>query len=261
VAVKAAERVRASRYRKKLDVLTPERRTWLAAYEQRTGGKTKLRLLSGGESSEPSQPHTAHAVHVHETKPVDGAIDASAATWIPTVPPVANDEAPPPPGAPPPPQPGAPVVEPAGPVGDPAAADQFATLMVTITTLGMRAGLELAADYDVPEKLIEMVATPEMTARVLELVAGASHRVAIKYGFRSIPLADEVIVGVAGVGSLVAIVQNFKRKREPPKRVARAGDEDGRIGERDRGKADAGHSGAAKPEPKRDRSPIDDLWS
>jgi len=239
--------MRASRYRK-LTQLTQEQAAWLDAYESRTAGKTKLRLLSGGAPSEPSRTLSAHAVPVHETTPV-GAVDASAATWIPTVPPAANDEVPPPPGAPPPPQPGAPIVEPAAPTGDPQAAEQFAALMVTITTLGMRAGLELAADYDVPEKLLELVATPETTAKLLELVAGASQRVAVKYGFRSIPMADEVVVGVAGVGSLVAIVHNFKRKRSAP---ASRGDAE-RVAQSD--------SGPAKVEPRRPSSPIDSLWS
>ena len=216
-----ADRMRASRLRKKTQRSHDESR-WLREYE---GRRTSKRLqLVAGDAPEPPAHARIIDVPVNETAPVDSIIDpsSSSATWTPTVPPPANDEQaqPPPPGAPPPPPAGSPVIDGAPVAGDPHAAKQFAALLCFLTTLGMRAGLELAdelaADVGIPDEWMGMLASKELAEQTLTVVAGAAVRVAEKYGFRSIPMADEAICAVAGIGSLALLVHNFRRKRKAP---------------------------------------------
>lgn len=237
-----ANRVRAAKLRAKKK-LSPVDAKWLAAYDTRVTmakakadgtlpdapaatalavrpqasqvpeNTTRADMSSGAASGDRTD---APAVVVHETVPVEGNVSPSEATWTPTVPESTADAEPPPPGAPPPPAPGAPLVEDAGPTqgqGDPAAAAQFAGLVVLVTGVGITSALELLGDIDAMPPLVAQLVSDEANhARVLQQVGAAAQRVAIKYNFRSVPLGDEAIVVGALAGSVASFVAVQRRK-------------------------------------------------
>lgn len=241
------DRVRAAKLRAQKKPLTAEQRQWLDAYDARTtkGRAQKQRAMpSGATTYTPTAPARAassgapvitaplppreqltlvgdtipSSVPVHETERLEDALDPNAYTWIPEVPPAAPDAEPHPPGAPQPPPPGSPILDAqtpsaaAAPQGDPAAAAQFAALVVFLTQVGIESGLELLAGAPVPPG-IKLIAADEKTqAKVLEQVGAAAARVAMKYGFTSVPMADEAIVVGAIGGSALAFVTVQKRK-------------------------------------------------
>lgn len=231
------DRVKASKLRKRRNdgkQLNEADRIWLADYEKKhgTGYAKKAKPTTPPTTTTPTStpivrgPQLAiegtssvNGPHVHETKPESSfAVDES--TWIPTVPPEAPDAEPQPDGAPPPPKAGSPIVDDVteGAAGDPAAAQQFAALVKFFTMLGMRAGRELAEDIELPAEVRQLLASDELSTGALETVGAAAERVAMKYGFRSVPMADEAIVAAALVGSGVLVVKNMKRKQLEPKR-------------------------------------------
>lgn len=233
------DRVKASKLRKRRNdgkPLNDADRIWLADYEKNhgTGYKKKPTTPAVDGSSQPMRDRkpvvtgpqlaiegtsTVNGPHVHETKP-ESSFTVDESTWIPTVPTEAPDTEPPPDGAPPPPKAGSPIVDDVGDsaTGDPAAAQQFAALVKFFTMLGMRAGRELAADMELPADVRVLLESDELTAGALETVGGAAERLAMKWGFRSVPLGDEAIVLAALVGSGVLVAKNMKRKQLEPKK-------------------------------------------
>lgn len=200
------ERVRAYRVRKKklAGAATPADAAALATYEAETERITEV--------IEAPAPAAAQTV-----EPDVGRVDPQASTWIPTTPPTsaASPEDAPPEGEEPPPE-GTPAVDlppVAAPIGDPAAAAQFAAFVVGITMIGMQSGRELlAARDDIPPSVAAVVSSEDLQRGVLETVHAAATAVAVKYGFRSVPAPPELVVGVSLVGSLVLVIKNHQRK-------------------------------------------------
>lgn len=223
------ERVRASKLRKRIaegKLIAETDRAWLRQYETRTTiAKAKRaaaspvvrgpQLAIGAASSPSSAPEPAAAA-VHETVPITERIDPAAHTWIPEMPAAVEGAEPAPEGTPPPPAAGTPLIDvgpESAPAGDPAAAEQFAALVVFLTTLGLNAGREMAGELAIPEQLRALLASDELGKSTLETVHAAASRVAIKYGFKSVPMGDEVIVIGAVLGSGALVVKNAKRKK------------------------------------------------
>jgi hypothetical protein len=230
------DRVKASKLRAKKaagKTLSPTETAWLADYERdsvRAKGRKAIAqattaTATGAVVRGPQlQLHGATAggtSHAHETVPVAGRIDPQANTWIPVMPEQPTDAPPPPDGAPPPPSAGTPLVDPpptsssGAPTGDPAAAAQFSAFVMFMASVGLDAGLEMLADgaYPVPPNVRAMLATDEFRATVIGQAGQAAERVAVKYGFRAVPLADEAVVAVAVAGSGLLFLANAKRKR------------------------------------------------
>lgn len=227
-------RVRASKLRAKVQAgktLTAEENGFLALYERdSTRAKAKKamsttpptvpvavsgpQLALGGGQLGPVGGH----VKVNVTVPVDASdrIDPKANTWIPTMPETPADAEPPIDGAPKPPPAGTPLVDPATPAagtGDPHAAEQFAGFVMLIASLGLSAGRELAADLELPDQVRTMLGSDEYAQMGIGHIGQAAQRVALKYGFKSIPMADEVVVAAALVGSGALVFQQQKRKK------------------------------------------------
>lgn len=220
-------RTKAAKLRSK-KTLTPEQRKWLTDYD--------ARVARGKPASSPRTPPAPTPrvvrgpqlqlvagtppirVAVQETSPPSSTVTPEAYVWTPTTPPAPDGVEPPPPGAPQPPTPGTPLVDalpeqaPPRPQGDPAAAEQFAALVVLIATLGIDSGRELVKDVALPETFRTIIDSDEAHARALLIVGTAARNVAIKYGFTSVPMADEAIVAVACAGSLAAFVAVQKKK-------------------------------------------------
>lgn len=232
MAASQKDRVRASKLRKRRSegkALNEADRIWLADYEKQNGtGRAakpstpttptkKGPVVSGPQLAVPGTEHV-NGSHVHETVPETEAFSSTETTWIPTVPPEAEGTAPPPDGAPPPPKAGTPLVgdDTATPTGDPAAAQQFAAFVKFFTMLGMRAGREMLDDLDVPPEVRALLASEDLTGGTLDTVGAAAERVAMKYGFRSVPMADEAIVLAALGGSAALVVKNMQRKKLAP---------------------------------------------
>jgi hypothetical protein len=230
MAVSKNDRAKAAHLRARKKT-TPEQRAWLVAYEKRTKRRTPGPLsIARGEvseaSAESSPPGVGSAqpvpVVVHETAPIGDVVAAESQTWIPSVP--ASDvpevEEPALAGAPPPPVAGSPLVDEPAPVAAPVdthAAEQFAMFVVFITNVGIRSALELSATMPIPPEVRGIIADEKAQAEVVGHVAEAAKRVAIKYGLRSIPLADEAIVAAAVGGSAFCYVKlaQSKRKTKP----------------------------------------------
>lgn len=230
------DRVRASKLRAKKN-RTPEQDAWLADYERRVTKSTIARAKAmpssapytataapRSPSSSPLPPREQLALigeapsnaPVHTTEKIDDALSPDAFTWEPKVPPPPEGADAPPPGAPQPPTPGAPIIDdapPTAPQGDPAAAAQFAGIVVLITGVGIGAALELTEGAPIPEQFRALMESPESHKQVLQQVGAAAERVAIKHGFRSVPFGDEAIVLSAVGGSVVAWLAVQKRKR------------------------------------------------
>lgn len=211
------ERVRASKLRtRKRDGLPvrPADEAWLATYEGARAKKTlqATRLLAAAPSNGNKQQTNVRA---HRTTPIEARIDPSATTWTPKVPARAKDAEPIPEGMPQPPPAGTPLVdEPAvGAAGDPAAAAQLAQFVVFIVSMGIGAGRELAADLELPEAVKMFVGSDELAQQTLGTVHAAAERLAMKYGVRSVPMGDELVVAGALVGSALLVVRNMKRKK------------------------------------------------
>jgi hypothetical protein len=228
------DRVRATRFRgalRKGKTLKPADAAWLEAYETRvTIAQAKSQppdapprlALPAGNADELApvvrgpQLEIAGAVAVHDTEHITDKIDPASFTWEPTVPPAPEGAEPPPPGAPIPPPPGAPIVdEPAAaaPAGDPAAAQQFAMFVAFMARIGIKSGLELVDGVPIPDDVRAMMADPEQHGELMKLAYNAGHNVAVKYGFKSIPMADEAVVLLAVGGSAAAWLAVQKRKR------------------------------------------------
>lgn len=221
----AKDRMRAARYRekKKNNKLKPAELAWLTEYE-RSSVRSTIRaakrivaptvrgpqLAIGGTSTRPSGSH--------QTKPAAGRVDASQFMWTPVVPPTPEGAEPPVEGMPKPPPAGTPLVDGipaqgAPGTGDPAAAQQLAAFVMFFVHLGIRSGRELAADMDIPPDLLALLNSEELSSQSIGTVGQATERLAMKYGLRAIPLADEIIVSVALVGSGFLVVNNVKRKK------------------------------------------------
>lgn len=170
---------------------------------------------------------------IHETQRIDDNVPAEQFTFTPNVPPAGDDgDAPPTPGAPPPPTPGAPLVDEQAQAegqGDPAAALQFAALVTFITQLGLDAAMELLPPVEhLPPMLAPlrvMLASEKLHAKMLDEVAKAAERIAIRRNWQAVPMADEVIVGGSVAGSVLALYLATMRAMEgnkPAERIAEA---------------------------------------
>jgi hypothetical protein len=239
------DRAKASKLRK-LKNPTAEQRDWLARYDERVVASTikkakalpsgdrhtpvarlddgqnenKMRLTRPGPSELPRAPEldSAPGVVVHETKRLDDALDAADFQWSPIVPAAAEGETTeaPAPGAPPRPEPGSPIVEETTPKpeGDPAAAAQFAGLVVFVTGIGIASALELLPDdAPVPPVIRSLIESDETHKKLLTEVGAAAARVAVKYNFRSVPMGDELVVAGSVAGSVLAFLALHKRKQ------------------------------------------------
>jgi hypothetical protein len=241
---------------KKGEGLTARQRTWLEAYETRTtiakakGARVPVPLYlaapmvgpfsnrleamvareekqlpdaSGPVDISPAPDLTEpQTVAAHETVPVSGNVAPTEATWVPEVPPAGEGAEPTPPGAPEPPSAGTPLVAESSvaPQGDPVAAEQFAGLVVFITTMGLTSALELSRGVELPAQLRFLVESAELHGKYLEHVGACAKRVAIKHNFRSIPMADEVVVAGSVAGSVAAFVALQKRRLKAPSKPA-----------------------------------------
>lgn len=226
MAVTKNERTKAARLRAR-KTLKPEHRAWLVDYDKRKGpAKPPVKVARGvgSESTAESSPPGAGSAQpvpspapaaVHTTAPLDGALPPETFQWVPTVPPSPEGAEPPLPGAAPVAE-GAPIVDAppmAAPVGDTAAAAQFAALVTFIAGIGIQSALELAADAPLPPAVRALIEGEDAHKQVLEQVHGAAERVAIKWGFTSVPFADEAIVAVSVVGSVAAYVKVQQKRR------------------------------------------------
>ncbi len=240
-----SERVLAHRIRQKKirrQPITDDEASWLATYDARSARARRVidvkalpvpaQPAPNGEGTcEPDSPHatasSAPSAWVHTTVPLDDVRDPAAYTWVPEVPPAeAEHEEATPPGAPPPPPAGTPVVDPAAPVPDTKAAQQFAALMVVITSVGIRNALQWldrADEASIPDEWREAAHEPAAHQKTLEIVGRAAYDVAIKHHFKSVPMADELVVGLAAVGSAIAVIGNQKHKRKRARTLAGAG--------------------------------------
>jgi hypothetical protein len=240
------DRSKAAKLRAKLkkgEGLTTRQRTWLEAYETRTTitrAKTRAALPSARDYAPTAQPRLdapkpvdispapdltePQTAVAHETVPVDGNVAPSEATWVPEVPPAGEGAEPTPPGAPEPPSAGTPLVAESSvaPQGDPVAAEQFAGLVVFIATMGLTSALELSRGVELPAQLRFLVESAELHGKYLEHVGACAKRVAIKHNFRSIPMADEVVVAGSVAGSVAAFVALQKRRLKTPNKPAPA---------------------------------------
>jgi hypothetical protein len=210
----SGERVRAARVRTKQKEgrASPDDIAWLAGYESRTLHAT----LKRAKAEQLALP----MVEAHATVPATDRIDPASLGWVPTMPDAPKEkDAAPENGVPKPPPTGTPLVETqvAAKPGDPAAADQFAALIVFIMQFGLAAARELAADTDtVPDQMRAIVNSDELAAQAMGTVHEAAKRVALKYGFQQIPLADEALVAGAVVGSGALVWQQHKRRKAKP---------------------------------------------
>jgi len=220
-----ADRRKAAKLRKKKGPLTVEQRAWLSAYD---GTKKSKRGGGGGASTAAPKPTpavrgpqlewgrpAAAPVAVHETVAPGAAVDPATSTWLPTVPEAPADAPPPPPGTPTPETAGTPLVD-AAPTaqpqqGDPHAAKQFAGIVMFVTQIGVANVLDLAQGFAVPPPIAAMV-TNENIAAYIKFVGESAERLAIKYNFRGVPLADEAIVGGTIALSVLAFRANTIRK-------------------------------------------------
>lgn len=231
------DRRRAAKLRRKKSALTPEQKKFLDAYSQRVA-RVKSRSAPppvdlGGprRTLAAPKPPTVDpvvrgpqlplaAVAVHTTQPPPGNVAPEAYQWTPTTPPLPEGAGLPPPGAPQPPPEGTPlvdVVSPQAPPADPAAAEQFAALVMLVTTIGIDSGRELLTDVAIPETFRTVIESDEARARALVIVGAAAKNVAVKYGFRSMPMADEAVVIASCAGSLAAFVAVQKKKMKTKK--------------------------------------------
>jgi hypothetical protein len=215
----SSERVKASRLRAKQRdgrKLTAEESEWIAGYD-RVSFRSRVAAALAVEASAASRAVSS----AHETAPPQGSIAPADSLWIPKMngSDVTSEEqreaidV----GLPPRPAPGAPLLaEPervaSETVGDPVAAKQFAAFVQWFMRLGIAAGRDLAVDAPIPQQARLMIASDEIAAQALSTVGEAAERVSLKYGFKQIPLADEVMVAGALVGSGVLIVKQAKRR-------------------------------------------------
>lgn len=218
------DRARAAKLRKKKKK-TPEDRRWLSAYDTRVTiakAKAKAALPSSATYTPPERPTlllrgdatddnaaTSHAA-VQETLPPEGSIAAEQHTWIPTVPPPAPDAEPPSPGQEAPKE-GTPLVDAQPTTGEGGAesanvaAQQMAAFVCMFAEIGIESGLILAQDFPlIPSHVLAMAASPQMRSRAMAFFGGAGYRTAVKYGFRSLPMADELTCVVAVAGGIAA---------------------------------------------------------
>lgn len=247
------ERVKASRLRKKRDAGKPlddADRIWLAEYQRRQVPRKQAvppgtAIVSYTRQREIPGTSSPTGRHVQTTTPAKGHIDPTAHVWSPTVPAAPEGAPPPAPGAPPRPVAGTPIVDATTaqqPAGDPAAAQQFAAFVMFVTGLGMQAARELVADElaSAPAQLRAFLDAEDVQKQTLATVGAAAERVAMKYGFKSVPLGDEAIVVGALAGSGVAILKNAQRKK-----LSKKGD---------------AATSAKTPDPKLPKNPLGDLW-
>lgn len=215
-----ADRTRASKLRKRraLGKIEPAQLEWLRSYEARQTIRRAKALPAAGKHTptfaRPAKPDETLASRVHRTEPVTDKIDPGA-TWEPVATAAPEGTEPPAPGTTPPAA-GTPLVDaptPAVPVVDTAAADQFAGLVGFLVGFGMDAARSELADAPIPPEVRALLASDEASAKALGVVTAAAHRVALKYGFTSAPLADEAIVVGAVLGSGALVVRQAKRKR------------------------------------------------
>lgn len=194
---------------------------WLEAYRKRTGNPDADIDRANAEPAPAPPLESARATSnvVHETEKLEDRLSHEEATWIPVVPAAGDNEQPLPPGMPPPPATGSPLVEDEQPLpaqppqGDPAAAAQFRGIVTLICYAGLQAAVELSAEWPLPDVVRAELVNPEEQKTALKFVGDAAERIAIKYGFKSIPMADEAIVGSAVVGSALAWWTVQKKKK------------------------------------------------
>lgn len=216
-----AERVKATSLRRKVAAgqpLTEEQEAWLREYETtRTQQRARRR---DSDSSSGSPPASGSSSSSGALLSVPDVTTAPAAAAVPMLPP-----APPPEGAPssspsPSGQTAPPADEPVVATAAPgpteaelaAGADKLAVGVVALATFGLGAALELAPE-DLPFRA--ELGSEEVQRRLLEYVAGAARRVAMKYGVTvSLPYEDELVVLAAVGGSVAALVTVQRRKRE-----------------------------------------------
>jgi hypothetical protein len=237
VAESKNNRVRAAKLRAKQNkgkALKPEDKRWLDAYTTRTAIATAKaqpstpRPVDNATTADLTEPQAGPRVVrgpqlalpavVHETQAIDDTIAPEAYTWTPTVPPPPPGEPEPPLDGAPPPAEGTPLVDAAAPAaapqGDPAAAAQFAGLVVFITSVGFPAVLELSEGMPIPPELRRLALDHQ--GELLAQIGAAANRLATKWGLTSVPMADEVIVGGAVAGSVAAWVAVQKRRAKKP---------------------------------------------
>lgn len=229
------DRQRAAKLRKKKGPLTVEQRVWLASYDG-TKSKSAAQRRPTTKATSPAKTATPPVVageqlawgpptpppqglgKIQATVPPVGSIDPAAHTWTPTMPEAPADAEPAPAGTPEQPEVGTPLVNDAPPSsgtplgGDPHAAEQFAGIVMFITQIGIMNALEISVEMPIPAELRAFATTKNLTAYI-EFVGESAKRVAIKYNFRGIPLADEAIVGGSVALSLLAWRANMKRKQ------------------------------------------------
>lgn len=242
MAESKANRSKAAKLKKRIAAgkpLSTEQRAWFDAYNKRT----KKAVTSHAPTAQPFKPREQRlrdiiaetaarpddelarqvgADVIHETERLDDRLPWEEATWKPVVPAAGDGEQPLPPGMPPPPAAGSPLVDdvqpqPAQPVGDPAAAAQFRGIVTLISFAGIQATIELSKDWPLPDVVRAELLDPEEQKKALAFIGDAAERVAVKYGFKSVPMADEAIVGGAVVGSALAWWTVHKRKSKDAK--------------------------------------------
>ena len=87
---------------------------------------------------------------------------------------------------------------------------------------GVVAGRELLPTLGLPDELQAIALDEQNSTKAVTFVGAAAYRVALKYGFKQIPLGDEVVVAAAVGGSGLAIFHNWKRKKASPQQAARS---------------------------------------
>jgi hypothetical protein len=216
--------------------LSPEAKRWLDAYNaRRTISRAKKlpsasrhtpvahRPVDKSPASSSSWPKVVRGEQlalvgdvptsrdVHETVPLDGVLSPDEFTWSPVVPAAPEGAELPPEGAPQPPEAGTPIVTEAPPAassgappGDPAAVAQFRALVLLLSHVGLNSALELSAEWPMPPALRAALHDENDHIKALGFIGDAAERVAVKYGFRSLPMADEVVVAAACGGSIFA---------------------------------------------------------
>jgi hypothetical protein len=223
------DRQKAAKLRRKKGALTMEQRLWLASYDssKTTQGRKPTSSAPFARAAAavpvkrvpalPAREQLAFpkVATVQETVPPEGSIDPSSHTWVPTMPEAPADAEPAAPGTPEQPKVGTPLVGDATAAqGDPHAAKQFAGIIMFVTQVGLMHALELSATLPIPDELRAFATNQDTIIAALRFIGESAERVALKYGFRGVPLADEAVVGGAVALSALAFRANTKRKAE-----------------------------------------------